>query len=122
MKEEITLDDLDVLPFINRSPCDALEKLKLLMAAADVTFQPRANIRTVEYALELVKAGIGAALLPCWQEIIDSEELALKSIKGVNLSKSIGLAYKGIKQNSPLINDIRETCQAVSEAGTSQDS
>ena len=117
-KAEITLADLDGLPFISRSPCDALDKLTALMASQDISFQPRANIRTVEYALELVKAGIGAALLPCWQEILDSEELVLRPIKGASLSKSIGLAYKSLKQNSPLISDIRVTCQAVSTEDT----
>ena len=64
--------DLDKLPFINRNPCDALDKLKLQLGMLDIQFQTRANIRTIEYAWQLVSAAVGAALLAKWQEIIDA--------------------------------------------------
>jgi DNA-binding transcriptional LysR family regulator len=109
-KDKITLSDLDAMPFINRSPCDVLDKLKLMMSHEAIQFQPRANIRTIEYAWQLVSAGIGAALLPDWQEISESEELILKPIENVNLHTDIGLAFKTNTQNSSLINAVKEVC------------
>lgn len=110
-KKSIALHDLDTMPFINRVPCYALEKLTSLMTAAQIHFQPRANIRTIEYASELVSSGIGAALLPDWQEIQHSEELTLKPIKNIKLAMTIGLAYKTSKTNTPLISDIIKVCK-----------
>ncbi len=109
-KSILTVQDLDGLPFINRTPCDALEKIKALMAKAAVSFQPRANIRTIEYAWQLVNAEIGAALLPNWQEIEDDNGLILKDIKDVELTKHIGLAYKTSQQHSALIVAVKEIC------------
>ncbi len=109
-KTNITIKDLSGMPFINRTPCDALAKLKEMMTNTEVHFQPRANIKTIEYAWQLVSAGIGAALLPNWQEISHAEGLVLRPINKVKLSKEIGLAYKTTKQNSPLIHKVKEIC------------
>ena len=46
-KSHISLMDLDNLPFINRHPCDALDKLKLQLDMLDIQFQTRENIRTI---------------------------------------------------------------------------
>ena len=84
-KTDIALTDLEGMPFINRSPCDALDKLRDLLTNCSVQFQPRANIKTVEYAWQLVCAGIGAALLPDWQEISEADGLVLKQIESLLL-------------------------------------
>jgi len=113
-KEFIELADLHGIAFINRAPCSALDKLKEEMQISDVQFQPRANIRTVEYALQLVNAEIGVALLPCWQEITQAQEFVLRPIAHLDLSKSIGLAYKRVAHNSSLICAVVETCELAS--------
>ncbi len=109
-KSAVSIQELGGMPFINRTPCDALTKLKDMMTNAEVHFQPRANIKTIEYAWQLVSAGIGAALLPNWQEIRQADGLVLKPINKVKLSKEIGLVYKTNKQNSPLIHKVKEIC------------
>lgn len=114
-KKIITLQDLDALPFINRMPCYALKKLKSSMSATQFHFQSRANIRTVEYASELVSAGIGAALLPNWQEILHAKEFVLRPIKGLKMDVTIGLAYKTNKKNTMLISAINSVCQETRE-------
>ncbi|MCW8329074.1 LysR family transcriptional regulator [Photobacterium sp. SDRW27] len=113
-KATITIDDLDSLPFINRSPCDVLERVKLAMATAGVHFQPRANIRTIEYAWPLVSAGVGAALLPDWREIREAEGIVLRQIDSLDLSKSIGLAVKANRGGEPLISSVIEVCDSAS--------
>lgn len=110
-KSTVTLRDIDGLPFINRTPCDALDRLKDIMTNQSLRFQSRANIRTVEYAWQLVCAGIGAALLPDWQEIREAQGLTLLPIKQTKLIKHIGLAYKPSKQNAPLIHAVQKVCE-----------
>ncbi|WP_299005400.1 LysR family transcriptional regulator [uncultured Shewanella sp.] len=107
----VKLAQLDGMPFIYRMPCDALNKLKLEMVNQGVHFQHRANIRTIEYAWQLVSTGIGAALLPNWQEIKETAGIQLLPIEGLNLVKHIGLAYKTNKANTSLILAIKEVCQ-----------
>lgn len=108
---KLSIAELDHLPFINRTPCSAFEQLNSLMSAAQVNFQPRANIRTIEYAWQLVNAEIGAALLPNWQEIVDDKSIVLKPIDGAQLTKEIGLAYMPNQESSALIVAIKDICQ-----------
>ncbi|MEJ2765361.1 LysR family transcriptional regulator [Photobacterium sp. MCCC 1A19761] len=117
-QDQISLEELDGLPFIHRSPCDALEKLKLVMAEAGVKFQHRANIRTVEYAWPLVGAGVGAALLPDWQEICQAQEIVLRQVASLDLQKRIGLAYKAGRESDPLIASVIDVCRAASQSQT----
>lgn len=115
VKPQFKVEDLDSLPFINRTPCDVLERVKHAMAARGVQFQPRANIRTIEYAWPLVSAGVGAALLPDWAEICEADGIVLRQINGLDLSKSIGLAYKVSKADDPLILSVVDVCESATE-------
>lgn len=115
-KSRFMIEDLDGLPFINRTPCNVLERVKRAMAAAGVQFQPRANIRTIEYAWPLVSAGVGAALLPDWSEICEADGIALRQICGLDLSKSIGLAVKARKADDPLISSVVDVCQSATDS------
>ncbi|SFC16997.1 LysR family transcriptional regulator [Pseudoalteromonas denitrificans] len=106
----ITINDLSDLPFINRTPCDALDKLKVQLTAQDIQFQTRANIRTIEYAWQLVSAGVGAALLPTWHEILEANAVIFKPIQNMNLFKDIGLAYTTERKEDPLISTLVDIC------------
>ncbi len=110
-KEKITMPDLDGLPFINRTPCDALDHLKDVMKEAQITFQSRANIRTIEYAQALVSAGIGAAILPDWEEIKEAKEIVLRKVEDISLNQTIGLAYYRRRSREPLLQKTIVLCQ-----------
>jgi DNA-binding transcriptional LysR family regulator len=110
-KAKILLSDLHGLPFINRTPCDALEQLRKSMAKAQVSFQNRANIRTIEYAQALVSAGVGAAILPDWGEIKESKKIVLRRIEGVALNQTVGLAYNRKKANDTILQTAIALCR-----------
>ena len=76
----------------------------------DIQFQTRANIRTIEYAWQLVSAGVGAALLPKWQEIIDADVITFKPIQHINFFKEIGLTYKEENKNHPIVTALNDIC------------
>ncbi len=110
-KNYLDLEDLEGMPFIHREPCRALDRLKERLLERGIHFHPRANIRTIDYAWPLVKAGVGAALLPNWSEITGSESLALKSIRHFDCSLSVGMAINTRSRNQPLMNAVVESCR-----------
>jgi DNA-binding transcriptional LysR family regulator len=110
----INITDLEGMPFINIAPCEALDKLKAVMTDSSVRFQPRANIKTVEYAWQLVCAGIGAALLPDWLEILNADELTLLPVEDNYFMKDIGLAFNSNKENSSIIMAVKDICRSAS--------
>ncbi|PCI29315.1 MAG: LysR family transcriptional regulator [SAR324 cluster bacterium] len=110
-KKEILLSDLDELPFINRAPCDAIDQLKDAMKELQIAFQTRANIRTIEYAQALVSAGVGAAILPNWEEIRATDDIVLRPISDLSLNQTIGLAYNRTKRLDPLLQTTIELCR-----------
>lgn len=111
-KPLIKVEDLDALPFINRTPCDALDRLKQTMVKSGIQVQTRANIRTIEYTWPLVCAGVGAALLPDWQEIKHNNALVLRPIAGEKLIKQIGLAYNASRISEPVIAAVISVCRS----------
>jgi len=109
LKKEIRVSDLDELPFIYRTPCEAVTALEQVMSRQGLRFQIRARIQTVEYALGLVGAGIGAALIPRIPQVTTRKDITLKEISDIDLSRTIGLAYsddKAINQAQQVIMDI----------------
>ncbi|ABV38316.1 transcriptional regulator [Shewanella sediminis HAW-EB3] len=112
-KPLVSIEDLDGIPFINRTPCDALDRLKQAMAVEGVQFQPRANIRTIEYTWPMVSAGVGAALLPDWQEIKHNDGFVLRPIANEKLMKRIGLAYNASRIDEPLIASVISVCRST---------
>ena len=94
LKTQITLQDLQGVPFIQRTPCEAWDLLRDKLSEQGILLDIRAKIQTIEYAVGLVKAGVGCALIPDYSEIDSSEELVFRYIENVELSRHIGLAYK----------------------------
>ena len=111
LKEQLSISDLDGLPFINRSPCAALEKLKQALHGAGFGLTNRANIRTVEYALGMVSAGVGAALVPDWESTLAREDIVLRPFSDIRLEENIGLAYRQQPPLSPILALAKELCQ-----------
>lgn len=93
LKRKIHLEDLQSLPFIQRTPCEAWDVLTQQLNQNGMQLDIRAKIQTIEYAVGLVKAGVGCALIPDYSEIDPGDELISRHIDGVPLTRHIGLAY-----------------------------
>ena len=89
----INITDLQGLAFVQRSPCEGWVYLKQALNNAKVRLDTRARIQTIEYALGLVKAGLGCAFIPVSDDIVKDEELHFKPIKDLSISREIGLGY-----------------------------
>lgn len=104
LKENITLSDLDGLPFIHRNPCTAWSSLNDTLALAGFCVDIRAKIQTIDYALGLVHAGLGCALVPAPPEVLNKSEIVFREIDGLKLMREIVFAYQ---QSSPVIEKLK---------------
>jgi len=94
LKEAVSLNDLDQLPFIQRTPCSAWDQLNDTLVLSGISLDIRAKIQTIDYALGLVRAGLGCALVPAYSEIIEHKDLSFKPITGLQLTREIVVAYQ----------------------------
>ncbi|MET1256737.1 LysR family transcriptional regulator [Aliikangiella maris] len=92
-QSELALSDLDGLNFIFRSPSLVTRDLMRAIEPMGIKMNIRARIRTVEYAVELVGAGVGAALVPNHPSFYHSQQLKLLPVAGMTFLRTIGLAY-----------------------------
>tara|TARA_R110000751_G_scaffold3930_3_gene18381 strand:+ start:25071 stop:25901 length:831 start_codon:yes stop_codon:yes gene_type:complete len=91
--DSLSITDLQGLAFIQRSPCEGWAYLKQALANGNVSVDTRAKIQTIEYALGLVKAGLGCAFIPVSDDIVKDKNMHFKSINNLSISREIGLGY-----------------------------
>lgn len=111
LKERIACADLAGLAFINREPCSALVHLKARLREQGVEPAVRANIRTLEYALALVSAGVGAALVPDWDSTRARDDIVLRPLADIQLEQQIGLAYSARAAIAAALQTTIELCR-----------
>jgi len=118
LEASITLSELDQLPFISRQSCEGQSQLFYAMQQQGFTTNNRAKIQTVEYALGLVGAGVGAALIPNLHSVMVQSDLCFVDISDLSISRTIGLAY-GAQSQTGTNNALNELINICQQAGTS---
>jgi DNA-binding transcriptional LysR family regulator len=93
-KQTITLNDFHGLSLIQRTPCEAWDRLTEILRQNEIEPVIRAKIHTLEYALGMVCAGVGCALLPDVPQIMRADDVVYLTIEGFDMSRRIGLAYE----------------------------
>jgi LysR family transcriptional regulator, benzoate and cis,cis-muconate-responsive activator of ben and cat genes len=93
LQNSISINDLTDMAFIQRSPCEGCAALRHLAQQAGIKLDIRARIQTIEYALGLVSAGVGCALVPVHEEL-HSPDIRFVPLQGLELSREIGLAWR----------------------------
>jgi DNA-binding transcriptional LysR family regulator len=91
--DNINIMDLQDVAFVQRSPCEGWTYLKKALNNANIRVDTRAKIQTIEYALGLVKAGLGCAFIPVSEVIVKDKYIHFKPIKDLSISREIGLGY-----------------------------
>lgn len=105
---EIQLSDFKKLPLIKRTPCEAWDQVALALSKANIKPQIRANIHTIEYAIALVGAGIGCALLPDFEMQKFRPDLQYRAIQGPALRRELVLAFDKNQQHQ---NAVKLLCE-----------
>jgi DNA-binding transcriptional LysR family regulator len=100
---EIQLSDFKKLPLIKRTPCEAWDQVALALSKANIKPQIRANIHTIEYAIALVGAGIGCALLPDFEMQKFRPDLQYRAIQGPALRRELVLAFDKNQQHQSAV-------------------
>jgi len=91
--DSVSIMNLQSVAFVQRSPCEGWAYLEKALNHANVRVDTRAKIQTIEYALGLVKAGLGCAFIPVSEAIIKDKKIHFKPIKDLSISREIGLSY-----------------------------
>lgn len=94
LKEKVALRDFEGLAMIQRSPCNAWRSLEDTLAIAGINLDIRATIQTIDYAIGLVSADLGCALLPAYPEVLEHKNIIFRPVEEVQLRREIVLAYQ----------------------------
>ncbi|OMH38243.1 LysR family transcriptional regulator [Motiliproteus sp. MSK22-1] len=92
MQETVVLEHLNNLPFISRKPCDITDTWQFAVQKEGVNLNIKATVRTEEYALDLVAAGLGASIVPR-DSVGDRKDLVIREVDNLQLERVVGLAY-----------------------------
>lgn len=114
LQDSIALNDFENLPLIKRTPCDAWNKLYPELVRRGIKPDLRADIQTIEYALGLVSAGVGSALVPDFDNMQQRNDVVIRPVNGLKLERTIGLAYPKNSITEPLTMLLQQCQQASS--------
>ena len=92
-KKNIKLKQIDGLPFISRTFCDAVESWNLAVQKQGIKINTKAVVSNEEYALDMVAAGLGISLVPS-HSTASRSDIVTRNINDVKLERVIGLACK----------------------------
>lgn len=93
LQKMVQLRQIDGVPFISRTFCDALESWNFAIQKQGIQINTKATFSTEEYALDLVAAGLGISLVPSHSTAFRSD-VVIREISDVKLERIVGLAYR----------------------------
>ncbi|TDF36671.1 LysR family transcriptional regulator [Alteromonadaceae bacterium M269] len=99
LEKELVLEDLAELPFVQRITCDAWPIFEQQLNKSNIDIEVRAKTQTVEYAIGLVKAGLGCALLPKYPELLSQPDVEFRLLDEFTFKRQIGLCYSEYSDN-----------------------
>lgn len=110
-KAEIAVSDFKRLPLIKRTPCEAWDQVQLALNRHNVKPDIRANIHTIEYAIGLVGAGIGCALLPAFESQRNKATMQCRPVEGLALERQLVLAFDKNLQHQSAVKTLCEVAK-----------
>lgn len=93
LQKSVQLRQLNGVPFISRTFCDALDSWNFAIQKHNIQINTKATFSTEEYALDLVAAGLGISLVPS-HSTTQRADIITREISDVHLERIVGLAYK----------------------------
>lgn len=111
LKSEILLADMQGEALIKRTPCEAWSTLYPELIRQGIQPDIRADIHTIEYALGLVSAGVGCALVPDLESLRERQDVVLRPISELTLERTIGMAYPRSHGDSAPLRWLQQVCR-----------
>lgn len=117
LQDQVSLAQMQGLALIKRTPCEAWSALYPELIRQGIQPDIRADIHTIEYALGLVSAGVGGALVPDLESLRERQDVALRPISDLSLERTIGMAYPRSQAESNPLQWLQQVCrQTASQA------
>lgn len=113
-RAEIALEDFKKLPLIKRTPCDAWDQLQTALNRQNIKADIRANIHTIEYAIGLVGAGIGCALLPAFESHRNRAEMQIRPLQLPLAERELVLAFSKAVQHQSAVKTLCDVAKKQS--------
>ncbi len=88
----IPIEALNNVSFISRKPCDINELWNFTVQEKSLELNVRATVKTEEYSLDLVAAGLGVSLVP-YHSAQSRQDIAIRPVADIKLERVIGFAY-----------------------------
>jgi DNA-binding transcriptional LysR family regulator len=88
----VPLAMLNNIPFISRQPCDVMQAWTFAVQKSKITIDTKATVKTEEYALDLVAAGLGVSLVPSHSTELRAD-IVTCAVTDLKLQRAVGLAY-----------------------------
>lgn len=88
----VPMEMLNNVPFISRQPCDVTDAWQFAVQKSNINIDTKATVKTEEYALDLVAAGLGISVIPSHSKGLRSD-IATCEISNLKLERIVGLAY-----------------------------
>lgn len=103
-KDKVSLAELDDQPFIGRNNCEIWGRAPQIFESAGV--EPRVVYLAdrEEWAISMVKSGLGITIMPVWRNLPDIKYVAIAE---ANLSRTVGLKWRA-QQNSDIVKLFRD--------------
>lgn len=89
---KVKLAQLNNAAFISRAPCDIIESWQYAIAKRGLNIKVKATVKTEEYALDLVAAGLGVSIVPL-HSLDARTDLSYCEVADLKLERVVGLAY-----------------------------
>ncbi|MCJ8297314.1 MAG: LysR family transcriptional regulator [Pseudomonadales bacterium] len=99
-ESSVSLEQLNNCSFISRSPCDIIDSWQFAIAKRGLNLKVKATVKTEEYALDLVAAGLGVSIVPL-HSLDGRADLSFCEISDLQLERVVGLAYSKNKPVAP---------------------
>jgi DNA-binding transcriptional LysR family regulator len=110
-KAQISMEDFKKLPLIKRTPCDAWDQLQTALNRHNIKADIRANIHTIEYAIGLVGAGIGCALVPAFESHRNRAEMQTRPLELHLAERQLVLAFDKNQQHQSAVKTLCEVAK-----------
>lgn len=111
LQEQIALGQMQGLALIKRTPCEAWSVFYPELIRQGIQPDIRADIHTIEYALGLVSAGVGCALVPDLESLRERQDVMLRPIRDLSLERTIGMAYPRSQAESSPLQWLQQVCR-----------
>lgn len=106
--DTIDFELLNNLPYISRRRCDFDDAWTFLLQKRGIILNTKATVRTEEYALDMVAAGLGVSVVP-EQSTDGRKDIIIREVNGLQLERVVGLAYARNKPLPPLLLSVIES-------------